>query len=90
MADETELILLGYIAFFDPPKDTSATRASRRCARSGVAVKILTGDNELVTRKVCNDVGMHDREDRDRAPAGGARRGGASAARSEKPTCSPG
>jgi Mg2+-importing ATPase len=57
VADESELILLGYIAFFDPPKDTSA-RAIEALGRSGVAVKILTGDNELVTRKVCNDVGM--------------------------------
>src|SRR5271165_1470494 len=57
VADESELILLGYIAFFDPPKDTSA-RAIEALGRSGVAVKILTGDNELVTRKVCNDVAM--------------------------------
>ena len=57
VTDESSLILLGYIAFFDPPKDTSA-RAIEALARSGVAVKILTGDNELVTRKVCHDVGM--------------------------------
>ena len=57
VADESELILLGYIAFFDPPKDTSA-RAIEALGRSGVAVKILTGDNELVTRKVCGDVGI--------------------------------
>ncbi len=57
VADESELILLGYIAFFDPPKDTSA-RAIEALGRSGVAVKILTGDNELVTRKVCSDVAM--------------------------------
>ena len=57
VADESEMILLGYIAFFDPPKDTSA-RAIAALGRSGVAVKILTGDNELVTRKVCGDVGM--------------------------------
>ena len=57
VADESELTLLGYIAFFDPAKDTSA-RAIEALTRSGVAVKILTGDNELVTRKVCNDVAM--------------------------------
>ncbi|HXQ80169.1 MAG TPA: magnesium-translocating P-type ATPase [Opitutaceae bacterium] len=57
VADESDLVLLGYIAFFDPPKDTSA-RAIEALGRSGVTVKILTGDNELVTRKVCNDVGM--------------------------------
>ena len=57
VADEAELTLLGYIAFFDPPKDTSA-KAIAALTRSGVTVKILTGDNELVTRKVCNDVAM--------------------------------
>ena len=57
VADEGELTLLGYIAFFDPAKDTSA-RAIDALTRSGVAVKILTGDNELVTRKVCHDVQM--------------------------------
>jgi len=57
VADEGELTLLGYIAFFDPAKDTSA-RAIAALTRSGVTVKILTGDNELVTRKVCHDVQM--------------------------------
>ncbi len=57
VTDESGLILLGYIAFFDPPKDTSA-RAIAALSRSGVAVKILTGDNELVSRKVCGDVAM--------------------------------
>jgi len=53
--DESELILLGYVAFFDPPKETSA-RAIEALQKAGVSVKILTGDNELVTRKVCEDV----------------------------------
>jgi Mg2+-importing ATPase len=57
VADESEMTLLGYIAFFDPAKETSA-KAIEALTRSGVAVKILTGDNELVTRKVCNDVAM--------------------------------
>jgi Mg2+-importing ATPase len=57
VADEGELTLLGYIAFFDPAKETSA-RAIEALTRSGVTVKILTGDNELVTRKVCHDVKM--------------------------------
>ncbi|HVT72723.1 MAG TPA: magnesium-translocating P-type ATPase [Lacunisphaera sp.] len=57
VADESDMILLGYIAFFDPAKETSA-KAIDALTRSGVAVKILTGDNELVTRKVCSDVGM--------------------------------
>src|ERR1022692_4618073 len=84
VGDEADLILLGYIAFFDPPKDTSA-RAIEALGRSGVAVKILTGDNELVTRKVCNQRARHteslqrrghaDHEDRHRPAAGRARRG---------------
>ena len=57
VADESEMTLLGYIAFFDPAKETSA-KAIEALTRSGVAVKILTGDNELVTRKVCTDVRM--------------------------------
>ncbi len=56
-SDEDDLILLGYLAFFDPPKDSSA-RAIKALKEHGVAVKILTGDNELVTRKVCKDVGL--------------------------------
>ena len=56
-ADESSLILLGYIAFFDPPKD-SALKAIEALRTSGVKVKILTGDNELVTQKVCKDVGL--------------------------------
>ena len=57
VADETNLILLGYIAFFDPPKE-SAAQALESLARMGVTTKILTGDNALVTRKVCRDVGL--------------------------------
>ena len=56
-ADETDMILLGYLAFFDPPKD-SAQKALQALKSAGVATKILTGDNELVTRKICNDVGL--------------------------------
>jgi P-type Mg2+ transporter len=57
VADEQGLVLLGYIAFFDPPKD-SATEALRLLKDAGVKVKVLTGDNGLVTRKVCRDVGL--------------------------------
>ena len=57
VADESDLTLLGYIAFFDPPKE-SAAQAIEGLRRAGVAVKILTGDNPLVARKVCNDVGL--------------------------------
>lgn len=56
--DENDLILKGYVAFLDPPKDT-AEPALAALAKHGVTVKILTGDNDLVSRKVCNDVGLH-------------------------------
>jgi len=55
--DERELVLRGYVAFLDPPKDTAA-RAIAALAKHGVAVKILTGDNHLISRKVCKDVGL--------------------------------
>jgi len=57
VADESELTLLGYIAFFDPAKQSSK-QAIEALSRSGVAVKVLTGDNELVSQKVCRDVGL--------------------------------
>ncbi len=56
-ADESGLVLLGYLAFFDPPKD-SAEKAIRSLRQHGVRVKVLTGDNELVTKKICDDVGF--------------------------------
>ena len=55
VADEAELTLLGYIAFLDPPKD-SAREAIAALAGKGVQVKVLTGDNEIITRKICHDV----------------------------------
>ncbi|HEX5998491.1 MAG TPA: magnesium-translocating P-type ATPase [Hyphomicrobiaceae bacterium] len=58
VADECDLTLLGYIAFLDPPKE-SAGAAIAGLAQKGVTVKILTGDNEVVTRKVCRDVGLN-------------------------------
>jgi P-type Mg2+ transporter len=56
-ADECDLVLRGYVAFLDPPKET-ATPAIAALQSAGVAVKILTGDNALVSRKVCHDVGL--------------------------------
>jgi len=53
--DESDLILIGYIAFLDPPKE-SAKPAIAALRHSGVNVKILTGDNEVITRKICNQV----------------------------------
>jgi len=55
--DESELILAGYIAFLDPPKET-ALAAVEALRTHGVAVKILTGDNDLVARKICDEVGL--------------------------------
>ena len=55
--DECELVLIGYVAFLDPPKD-SAAPAIAALQKHGVAVKILTGDNDLVSKKVCHDVGL--------------------------------
>ena len=55
--DERELVLKGYVAFLDPPKNT-AGRAIEALRKHGVGVKILTGDNELISRKVCRDVGL--------------------------------
>jgi len=57
VADESDLILLGYIAFLDPPKG-SAAKAIASLKQYGVATKILTGDNALVTRKICKDVDL--------------------------------
>ena len=57
VADESELILAGFIGFLDPPKE-SAAPALRALETHGIAVKILTGDNDLVTRKICRDVGL--------------------------------
>lgn len=57
VADESDLILIGYIAFLDPPKE-SARPAIAALLACGVEVKILTGDNELITRKVCHEVGL--------------------------------
>ena len=56
VADESDLTLVGYIAFLDPPKESTAP-ALKALAAHGVAVKILTGDNELVTAKICREVG---------------------------------
>ena len=55
--DERQLVLRGYVAFLDPAKDT-AGRAIQALRQVGVNVKILTGDNALVSRKVCRDVGL--------------------------------
>jgi Mg2+-importing ATPase len=56
--DESDLVLTGYIAFLDPPKETAA-EAITALRQHGVNVKVLTGDNDLVARKVCHEVGIN-------------------------------
>jgi Mg2+-importing ATPase len=55
--DEIDMVFLGFIAFLDPPKE-SAKESLRLLAKEGIELKILTGDNELVTRKVCEQLGF--------------------------------
>ncbi len=57
VADETEMVLLGYLAFLDPPKE-SAKAAIKALHAHGVAVKVITGDNEEVAKSVCQQVGI--------------------------------
>ena len=55
--DEKDLVLIGYLAFLDPPKP-SAKETIRRLKKLGIEFKVLTGDNELVTKKICSHVGL--------------------------------
>ncbi len=55
--DECDLILNGYVAFLDPPKE-SAAGAIKALQGHGIAVKVITGDNDLVSRKICKEVGL--------------------------------
>lgn len=55
--DEQNLILKGYVAFLDPPK-ASAKRTIETLKNLGIDFKVLTGDNELVTKKICSEVGL--------------------------------
>jgi Mg2+-importing ATPase len=57
IADEKNLTLVGFLAFLDPPK-ASAAVAIKELEKYGVAIKIMTGDNELVTKKICSQVGL--------------------------------
>ena len=55
--DESDMVLMGYLAFYDPPKET--TRAAIAALHNvGIEIKILTGDNEKVTGYVCKQVGL--------------------------------
>ncbi|HWA44685.1 MAG TPA: magnesium-translocating P-type ATPase [Hypericibacter adhaerens] len=56
-ADETDLVFVGFVAFIDPPKQEAAA-IIRELAQARVAVKVLTGDNEHVTRHLCESLGL--------------------------------
>jgi len=55
--DERDMVFLGFIAFMDPPKE-SAKQSLQLLKNAGIELKILTGDNELVTKKVCEQLGF--------------------------------
>jgi len=55
--EEHDLTFMGFVAFYDPPKDTAA-KAVQELQELGIAVKIITGDNELLTKKICSDIGL--------------------------------
>ena len=55
--DESNLTLLGYLAFLDPPKDTASDAISQLNSHN-VSVKILTGDNDTITSSICKQVGL--------------------------------
>lgn len=55
--DESDMVLMGYLAFLDPPKE-STKQAIASLKDYGVAIKVLTGDNERVTKSVCKQVGL--------------------------------
>ncbi len=57
-ADENDLVLKGFLAFLDPPKPT-AKQALESLEKVGIKIKVLTGDNELVTEKICKDIGLN-------------------------------
>ncbi|MCK9151033.1 magnesium-translocating P-type ATPase [Methanobacterium alcaliphilum] len=55
--DESDMVLMGYLAFLDPPKK-SAPETIKALQEHGISVKIITGDNELVTQNICKKVGL--------------------------------
>ena len=55
--DEADMVFLGFVAFIDPPKET-ARDSLQLLASAGIGLKILTGDNELVTKTVCDRLGL--------------------------------
>lgn len=57
VADECNMVLIGYLAFLDPPKE-STVKALKALKEYGVKVKVLTGDNDKVARSICKQVGL--------------------------------
>ncbi|BCP52346.1 magnesium-translocating P-type ATPase [Kaistia sp. 32K] len=57
ISDERDLVVQGFVTFLDPPKETAGP-AIAALAAHGVTVKVLTGDNEVVTTKICREVGL--------------------------------
>ena len=57
LSDEKDLIFLGLMTFLDPPKE-STRPVIKKLQESGVLIKVLTGDNEFVTKKICSEVGL--------------------------------
>jgi len=57
VSDECDMVFMGFIAFLDPPKET-AKESIKLLTQAGIELKILTGDNELVTRKICESIGL--------------------------------
>ena len=57
VADESNMIVAGFIGFLDPAKPT-AKPSIEALQKLGIALKVLTGDNEIVTKKICRDVGI--------------------------------
>jgi Mg2+-importing ATPase len=55
--DENDMVFLGFVAFLDPPKET-AKQSLQMLTKAGIELKVLTGDNELVSRKVCDELGF--------------------------------
>ncbi len=55
--DESEMVLIGYLAFLDPPKE-SAKPAIRHLKELGVETKVLTGDNDAVAKAICDMIGI--------------------------------
>ena len=85
--DEKDFVFAGFAAFLDPPK-ASAAAAIAALARSGIGIKILTGDNERVTQHVCGQLGIPVDRIAHRDGAFRAQRGRARARASRRPICS--